>query len=62
MQTLLDEEGYQFDNNINNANVVIENSYSFIEKGREESIRKLLECINKGKEVIFAGCMYGSEF
>ena len=62
MQSLLDKEGYQFDWNINDANVVIVNSYSFIETGREESIRKLLECTNKGKEVIFAGCMYGSEF
>tara|TARA_B100000886_G_scaffold79141_1_gene51332 strand:+ start:143 stop:331 length:189 start_codon:yes stop_codon:yes gene_type:complete len=62
MQSLLDKEGYQFDSNINDANVVIVNSCSFIETGREESIRKFLECINKGKEVIFAGFMYGSEF
>ena len=49
IQGLLDKEGYQFDSNINDANVIIVNSYSFIETGREESTRKLLECTNKGK-------------
>ena len=49
MQSLINKECYQFDRTINDANVVIVNSYSFIETGREESIRKLLECTNKGK-------------
>ena len=56
MQGLLDKEGYEFGSNINDANVVV-NTCSFIETAREESIRKILEYTNKGKEVIVAGCM-----
>ncbi len=57
MQGLLDKEGYEVDSNINNANVVVVNTCSFIETAREESIRKILEYTNQGKEVIVAGCM-----
>ena len=57
MQGLLDNEGYEVDSNINDENIVVVNTCSFIETAREESIRKILEYINQGKEVIFAGCM-----
>ena len=43
MQGLLDKEGYEVDSNINDANVVVVNTCSFIETAREESIRKILE-------------------
>ena len=57
MQGLLDREGYEVESNINEANVVVVNTCSFIETAREESIRKILEYTNQGKEVIVAGCM-----
>ena len=57
MQGLLDKKGYEVDSDINDANVVIVNTCSFIETAREESIRKILEYTNQGKEVIVAGCM-----
>ncbi len=57
MQGLLDKEGYEVESNINDANVVVVNTCSFIETAREESIRKILEYTNQGKEVIVAGCM-----
>ena len=57
MQGLLDREGYIVDSNIDDANVVVVNTCSFIETAREESIRKILEYTSKGKEVIVAGCM-----
>ena len=57
MQGLLDKEGYEVDSNINDANVVVVNTCSFIETAREESIRKILEYANQGKEVIVAGCL-----
>jgi len=57
MQGLLDKEGYEVDSNIADANVVVVNTCSFIETAREESIRKILEYTNQGKEVIVAGCM-----
>merc|ERR1711991_105724 len=57
MQGLLDKEGYEVDNNINDANIVVVNTCSFIETAREESVRKILEYTNQGKEVIVAGCM-----
>ena len=40
MQGILDKEGYEVDSNINDANVVVVNTCSFIETAREESIRK----------------------
>ena len=46
MQGLLDKEGYEIDSNINDANVVVVNTCSFIETAWEESIRKILEYIN----------------
>ena len=55
IQGLLNIEGYEVDRNINDANIVVMNSCSFIEIAREESIRKILEYSNKGKEVIVAG-------
>ncbi len=57
MQGLLDKEGYEVGSDINDANVVVVNTCSFIETAREESIRKILEYTNQGKEVIVAGCM-----
>ncbi len=57
MQGLLDQEGYEIGSNIDDANVVVVNTCSFIETAREESIRKILEYTNQGKEVIVAGCM-----
>ena len=57
MQGLLDQEGYQVGSDIDNANVVVINTCSFIETAREESIRKILEYTSRGKEVIVAGCM-----
>nr|WP_075486924.1 30S ribosomal protein S12 methylthiotransferase RimO [Prochlorococcus marinus] len=57
MQGLLDKEGYEVEGNVNDANVVVVNTCSFIETAREESIRKILEYTNQGKEVIVAGCM-----
>ena len=57
MQGLLDKEGYQIGKNIDDANVVVVNTCSFIETAREESIRKILEFTEQGKEVIVAGCM-----
>ena len=57
MQGLLDKEGYEIGSNIDDANVVVVNTCSFIETAREESIRKILEYTNQGKEVIVAGCM-----
>ena len=57
MQGLLDSEGYQVGNNIEDANVVVVNTCSFIETAREESIRRILEFTDQGKEVIVAGCM-----
>jgi len=57
MQGLLDKEGYKVDSNINDANVVVVNTCSYIETAREESIRKILEYTNKGKVVIVAVCI-----
>ena len=42
MQGLLDKEGYEVESNIDDANVVVVNTCSFIETTREESIRKIL--------------------
>ena len=42
MQGLLDKEGYEVDSNINDANVVVVNTCSFIETAREESILSLI--------------------
>ena len=56
MQGLLDREGFQVGNNIEDANDVV-NTFSFIEKAREESIRRILEFTDQGKKVIVAGCM-----
>ena len=44
-------------NEIEDANVVVVNTCSFIETAREESIRKIIEFTEQGKEVIVAGCM-----
>jgi ribosomal protein S12 methylthiotransferase len=57
MQGLLDKEGYEVGNDIEDANVVVVNTCSFIETAREESIRKIIEFTKQGKEVIVAGCM-----
>ena len=57
MQGLLDKEGYEVGNDIEDANVVVVNTCSFIETAREESIRKIIEFTDQGKEVIVAGCM-----
>ena len=57
MQGLLDKEGYKVGININDANIVVVNTCSFIETARAESVRKILEYTNQGKEVIVAGCM-----
>ena len=57
MQGLLDREGYQVGNDVEDANVVVVNTCSFIETAREESIRRILELTNQGKKVIVAGCM-----
>jgi len=57
MQGLLDKEGYEVGSNLEDANVVVVNTCSFIETAREESVRKILEYTNQGKEVIVAGCM-----
>ena len=42
---------------IYNDAIVVINTCSFIEKAREESIRKILEYKNNRKEVIVAGFM-----
>ncbi len=57
MQGILNKEGYEVESNIDDANIVVVNTCSFIETAREESIRKILEYTNQGKEVIVAGCM-----
>ena len=57
MQGLLDKEGYEVESNVDDANVVVINTCSFIETAREESIRKILDYTTQGKEVIVAGCM-----
>ncbi len=57
MQGLLDEDGYQVSNNTEDANVIVVNTCSFIEKAREESIRKILEFTSQGKKVVVAGCL-----
>ena len=57
MQGLLDREGYEVGGNVDDANVVVVNTCSFIETARQESIRKILEFTHQGKEVIVAGCM-----
>ena len=57
MQGLLDKEGYEVGNDMEDANVVVVNTCSFIETAREESIRKIIEFTDQGKEVIVAGCM-----
>ena len=57
MQGLLDEDGYQVSNNTKDANVIVVNTCSFIEKAREESIRKILEFTSQGKKVVVAGCL-----
>ena len=57
MQGILDKEGYQISDNIADSNVVVVNTCSFIEAAREESIRRILEFTDQGKEVIVAGCM-----
>jgi len=57
MQGLLDKEGYEVGSNVDDANIVVVNTCSFIETAREESIRKIIEYTNLGKEVIVAGCM-----
>ena len=36
MQGLLDKEGSAFDRNIYNANIIVINTYSFIETARKE--------------------------
>ena len=42
MQGILHKKGYKVDSNIDDANVVVVNTCSFIETTREESIRKIL--------------------
>ncbi len=57
MLGLLNKKGYKIIHNTEEANVVVVNTCSFIEEAREESVRKILELTNKGKEVVVAGCM-----
>ena len=57
MQGLLDQGGYEIIEDIDEANFVVINTCSFIEQAREESIRKILDYSNKGKQVIVAGCL-----
>ena len=57
MQGLLDKDGYKVSYDIEDANIVVVNTCSFIEKAREESVRKILEYANQGKEVVVAGCL-----
>ena len=52
MQGLLDKEGYEVGNDIEDANVVVVNTCSFIETAREESIRKIIEFTDQGKDCL----------
>ncbi len=57
MLGLLAEAGYCVSNNEEEAAVVVVNTCSFIQEARAESVRKLVELANQGKELIIAGCL-----
>ncbi len=54
---ILSENGYQITLDENETDIVIVNTCSFICDAEKESIRTILELVEKGKKVIVAGCL-----
>jgi len=54
---LLTQNGYEITLNENETDIVIVNTCSFICDAERESIRSILELIEKGKKVIVSGCL-----
>ena len=60
----LNQKGYKITLDETDANIVVVNTCSFIHDAEKESVRSILEMIDKGKKVIVAGCLsqkYGEE-
>ncbi len=54
---ILSEHGYQITLDENESDIVIVNTCSFICDAEKESVRTILELVQKGKKVIVAGCL-----
>ncbi len=57
MMGLLASDGYGLTNNVDEAEVVVVNTCSFIDQARQESVRTLISLADQGKEIIIAGCL-----
>jgi ribosomal protein S12 methylthiotransferase len=57
MLGMLVDAGYEITLDEEQAQIVIINTCSFIHDAEKESIRSILEIINRGKKVIIAGCL-----
>lgn len=57
MLGLLIEKGYEITLDESQADIVVVNTCSFIHDAEEESVRSILQMIDKGKKVIVTGCL-----
>ena len=57
MLGLLNEAGFPITFDIEEADMCLVNTCSFIGDARKESVRTLIELADQGKELIIAGCM-----
>ncbi|WP_320673528.1 30S ribosomal protein S12 methylthiotransferase RimO [Prochlorococcus sp. MIT 1341] len=57
MLGLLNKAGYRVTEEDSDASVVVVNTCSFIQEAREESVKKLVDLADQGKELIIAGCL-----
>ena len=57
MLGLLKEEGVEITFQVEDAEICLVNTCSFIGEARQESVRNLVELADQGKELIIAGCL-----
>ncbi|MDD3149224.1 MAG: 30S ribosomal protein S12 methylthiotransferase RimO [Candidatus Gastranaerophilales bacterium] len=57
MLGFLTKAGYDITLNVDKAEIVIINTCSFIHDAETESVRSILEMVNKGKKIIITGCL-----
>lgn len=57
MLGLLTQKGYEITLDESQADIVVVNTCSFINDAEEESVRSILQMIDKGKKVIVTGCL-----
>ncbi len=57
MLGILHKKGYKINLNEDEADVIIVNTCSFIKDAEKESVRTIIDLIDKGKKVIITGCL-----